>query len=365
MRIVIVSNNDWDGLWYQRQQLASMYAEKGHEVLFINKTLQRMPKIKDFLDRFGFKGSVTAIKQNEVPSGVTIKSIYTLPPFKFLNRINKYIINRSCNAIAKWQKCDLLITYVPTYVALDIMEYFSPQKKAYINVHNYDADHVISDLLKSEHKVCSMVDYLFADSVFNNARLHRISSGREVGYSEPGVNTTRFFAAHRGDESKQRKKICYFGGIGNHLNFDVYNSLAEKYEVYFVGSINSKDVKTKLSDKIHIIPPVGNHELPQILRNMDIMGIFYNPTDYVNGVIPAKIYECLATLKPTITSGLGNLERLQGSLYCVPENEIIYTIENLEYTETSDVFNLRRYMAECADWKQRFIHLNKYMNIDA
>ena len=364
MRVVIVSNNDWDGLWYQRQQFASMYAARGHQVLFINKTLQRTPRVKDFVDRFFANKSVTKIKPNEIPFNVTVKNIYTLPPYKWLNVVNKRIA-ASALANSEWRGCDLLITYVPTYSALDIVEDIHPKKWSYINVHNYNADKVLPDLLDSEKVVCGKADFLFADSVFNMNRLKEISRGREVFASEPGVNSTRFMAAYRGDEKEKIHSVCYFGGIGEHLDFDVYNKLAECYRVVFIGQFNNAEVKNKFSSKIEIIPPVSNSDLPYLLRDMDVMGIFYKKNGYIDGVIPAKIYECISTLKPVLTSGMDNVSVLGRVIYCCGVNDVGDVLKHLKDTETEEVLELRKQMAADADWGNRFRLLNKRMGIDA
>lgn len=364
MKIVIVSNNDWDGLWYQRQQFASMYAAQGHEVLFINKTLQRNPRIKDFVDRFFTDSSVTKININPVPENIEVRTIYTLPPFKKLSKINELIIAQKLGA-TRWVECDLLITYIPTYTALGIINVLKPRRWAYINVHNYNADQVIPDLLKSEKRVCKEAHALLADSAYNMGRLRKISGGREVFASEPGVDAKRYLQAYRGDESQTAKIIGYFGGIGTHLDFEVYNRLAENYNVVFIGNYNNAEVVNLLSPKIKVMPPVSNTELPKVLQKIDVLGLFYKKSDYVNGVIPAKIYECISTLKPIITTGMDNVKVLGDSIYSCNNDMVETVIKNLTSSETEEVINLRRKIAADADWTNRFTKLNQHVGINA
>lgn len=363
MKVVIISNNDWNGLWYQRQQFAKMYADRGHKVLFINKTLQRMPRVKDFVDRFFTQKSITKITSNSVPDNIEVKTIYALPPFKYLNFINRILVKKAFTDSA-WRNCDLLITYIPTYTALDIIDELKPRRWAYINVHNYNADQVISDLLKSEEDVCANADVLFADSVYNMARLRCISCGRTVFASEPGVDSKRYIQSYRGDESCRASCIGYFGGIGTHLDFDVYNRIAETHRVVFIGNYNTEESVSLLSPKIEVHPPVSNAELPQALREIDVLGLFYKKTDYVNGVIPAKIYECISTLKPIITTGMDNVKILGKAVYTCSAGEVVDIIDNLQITETKEILNLRRKIAAEADWKNRFVELNKNLGIN-
>lgn len=361
MKVVIVSNNDWDGLWYQRQQFATMYAERGHKVLFINKTLQRMPKIKDFKERFVKKSKAMP---NPVPEGINVISIYTLPPTRVFRWVNSQLLRKKLSSIG-FDHPDLLITYIPTYTALSIIDILNPVKTAYINVHNYDADEVVADLLKAEKELCKRTKYLFGDSIFNRQRVARIS-GCETYDSLPGVHTEVFSKAFRGDEVKRKKTIVYFGGIGSHLDFCLYNKLSEIYDVLFIGKFNSEELKAEVSSKIKVMPPVANQELAKLLKDADIIGIFYRQSQYIDGVIPAKIYECLATMKPVIATGMGEMEALKGLVYQA-ENTIESVsgiISTLDNTETDECRNQRIKAASEADWKNRFKILNERLGLD-
>ena len=361
MKVVFVSNNDWDGLWYQRQQFATMYAERGHKVLFINKTLQRLPKLKDFKERFAKKSKAMS---NPIPNGVSVVSIYTLPPLKCFNRINRLILGRKLKPLG-FESADLLITYIPTYTALSIIDLLTPKKAAYINVHNYDADEVVRDLLLAEIDLCQRVDYLLADSVFNRQRLTRIS-GREAFDSLPGVHTNVFKQSFRGDEANKRQTIMYFGGIGSHLDFNLYNQLSDHFTVTFIGKFNSEELREKLSPKILVHPPVPNSTLAQLLKEADIIGIFYLQSDYIDGVIPAKIYECLATMKPIIATGMGEMKALEGLVYQADNSfeSVVKIIKKLPDTENESCRNKRKEVASEADWEKRFQKLNERIGVN-
>lgn len=360
MKIVVVSNNDWDGLWYQRQQFASMYAAHGHQVLFINKTLQRLPKIRDFKERFTKHSKAM---HNPVPAGIEVMSIYTLPPLKCFKWINKCFLKRKFRD-SPFMAPDVLLTYIPTYTALSIIDVLAPRKTAYINVHNYDADEVVPDLLIAEKEMCKKVNFLFGDSVYNRQRLVRIS-GREVYDSLPGVNTTIFKQAFRGDEAERRRTIVYFGGIGSHLDFSLYNHLSEKYDVMFIGKFNSEDICGRLSSHIQVLPPVSNTVLAEKLRDADVIAILYRKSNYIDGVIPAKIYECLATMKPIIATGMGEMRALEGIVYQADNTteSVIRILDNLPNTETEECWKKRIELANEADWERRFSILNKRLGV--
>ena len=184
------------------------------------------------------------------------------------------------------------------------MAELKPALTAYICDHNYDADRVMRDVLRAERQLIESADLLFADSCFLQDRLRRIS-GREVFACPPGADVAAFEAAFRGDELERRKTVCYFGGIGVHLDLDLYAGLARNgVRVIFLGVV-SPEVKDMLPAEIEVRPPVPNAELPGALKDADILMIAYKDSPYIRAVLPAKLFECLATAKPLLVSGWG------------------------------------------------------------
>lgn len=350
--VVIVSDSDWDGLWYQTQQLACGFASLGDRVFYLNRTLQRWPTLDHFKIRF-FPSKRKCCFQSSIPENVHVITPIWLPPIKILRPINQRLIK---NTIAPLEILSpLLITYIPSYNTLDLIKIVNPCKVIYINVHNYDSDVVISDLLKSERELIQKADFLFGDSTYNVERLSRLSNGRRIYPSLPGVNYKLFHQAFRGDEVKRRKTLYYFGGIGSHLDLSIYGALAAILKVVFVGVVDSAVYK-EIPSNIEIRPPVANSELPKILQDADMLAIFYKDSPFICGVIPAKFFECLATGKPLLVSGLTEAKPYLDVVYDVQgsEKKALEIIKSLPDTETESRLLKRDDIAKEADWSTRF-----------
>jgi hypothetical protein len=359
--VVIVGNNDWHAFWFQRQQFASEFASLGSKVFYVNRTLQRLPTINHFIRRF-FKNKNRGYLTNVVPTNVNIITPYCLPPLKILRPINRQIMKRSISSLNIVSP--LLIAYVPSYNTIDLIKLIKPFKIAYINVHNYDYDTIVNDVLLAEKELIHTADVLLADSAFNMKRLSRLSGNRQIFPSLPGVNYDHFRQACRGDEAKRRKSIYYFGGIGPHLDFDLYGSLAQKYKVVFVGVIDPV-IRRMLPLNIEILAPVSNLELPEILKDADILAIFYKNTPYTRGVIPAKFFECLASGKPLLVSGLSEAGPYLDIVYDVQASytKALQVIEELPETETPERLSRRDKIAKEADWSSRFKMFIKFLDV--
>ena len=355
--IVLIANSDWDSFWFQRQEFAKRFAEAGYRVIYVNRSFQRFPKLHHIMRRLLPDEGKGGLK-NERPENLSVVTPYWLPPMHGLNTINKAFIRVTLNQIQPVEDA-LVITYLPTYAAADFIDMIEPKRTVYVNVHNYDEAGVLDDLLRSEKELVRDVDVLMADSEFNQDRLKRLSGGRHVYPALPGVRFDQFNDAHRGDEAERRKVIMFYGGIGPHVDFDIYEKLAETYDVRFVGVVNP-EAEDEVPDNIDILPPVKNEELPPILAQADVLTIFYRETGFVRGKIPAKFFECLATEKPTLVSGLREADAYPDAVYEINGSveQAAEIIEALPETETPERRERRRTVAESADWSARFDHFS-------
>lgn len=309
---MIMAELDWAGLYSQSHVLAKGFAEKGHRVFYMNRTLQRWPKLRHLITRLKPKPSLGVATSSEIPNGITVINLWVGPPVRWLRFLNSFLIRRK---MKNYQINEpLFITYVPTFNSIDLADFLKVKLSAYICYHNFDADVVVPDLLVSEQQIINSADLLFADSRFLMQRLTAISGGKIVYPSPPGVHFDKFRSAYRGDEIKKLQKIAFYGGAGPHLDIELYNSLCNDFEVIFIAVINP-EIKSKLDSRVKIIDPVPNDKLPDLLREMDILTILYKRSDYIDGVIPAKFFECMATGKPVLVSGLREADYYSDCVY--------------------------------------------------
>jgi hypothetical protein len=351
--IIFISTCDWHGVWYQRQHLACQFAYNGHRVFYFNRTLQRWPTLEHLITRLRPKR--TPINHVETPENVTPITPYVGPPLNPLRPLNKLILR---NLLSKYDFHDpLVITYLPSYIALDLVDLIDPVSVVYVNDHYYEAMPmpVISDLLKSEKELLKKADVIFGDSVFNRKRLSKLCPGKQVYPSLPGVYSNLFFQAFRRKEAQDPKNLFYFGLVKEDLNFELYNELSKHIKVVFLGPIRD-DVRVKIGPQIETREPVFNKDLPKVLKEADIVGLFYVDTEYTQSVFPAKLFECIATCKPLLVSGLKEAIPYSNIVYDVGHSceKAMEIISKLPQTETQAKIAERRQIASEADWVNRY-----------
>ena len=350
--IVMITLNDFDTLWYQRQALAVHFAKAGHRVFYFNKTPQRLPGAAQII-KWLIKRARN-IKLNNLPENLRIVNPSWLVPTKTLRIINRKLVRQTLKKLDI--KNAIVITDVPSYNTLDAIEQIRPEKTVYLNVHNYDnSDKIIAGIIDSEKQLVQQADFLFADSQFNAERLRIKSNGRKVFRSLPGVDFELFAKSLRGDESQKIKNVYFYGTIHDMVDVDLYNQLSKQFKIVFIGEIVG-DITKKISKEIEIRPAVSQIELAEQLTGADIIGLFYKQNAYTKGVIPAKIFECLATGKPVLVSGLEEDPVYSKDVYHFDgtEQAAIKIIKNLGKTETSKKIKDRQTAAKQADWQKRF-----------
>ncbi len=362
-RVVMLTGEYWNGLEYQRHYLAREFLKRGIQVYFVERLPQRPPSaslshLRQWLFKEGY-GSGT-IKKKDIPGGLKVVNFRSLPPAACFRPLNRLLAKRAFAPYAEEfaDKGTLLISYVPSYTQIDIAGLIHPAKTLYVSVHNYDADRVSPDLLKAEAEIINSDAVLAADSVFNTERLKRLApKGKPVHRLAPGVDYELFRKADTGRPARY-KKLCYFGGIGPHLDMPLYNALAKELEVTFIGVVDDS-IRDLISPGIQLRPPVPAEELPGLLAAADMLGIFYKSSPYIDGVLPAKLFECLATGKPLLVSGMGETKPYADIVYDCTNNALkaLDLIAGLPEAETPVKLELRRKLARDSGWGKRFDEL--------
>lgn len=351
--IVMISSNDFGALWYQRQAFAVKFAQAGHRVFYFNRTPSQWPKPVQVI-KWLVKKTKHA-NRTDLPENLRIVKPFWLVPVKSLRSINRTLVRRTLKNLDI--KNAIVITDIPSYNCLEVIEQVRPEKVVYVTSHNYlSSNKIVASILDSEKAYIQQADFLLATSQYNTQRTIKLSGGRKVFRSLPGVNYELFAKAFRGNEVTTAKTICYFGMIQDiKLNFELYNRLSEYFKIIFIGNIVG-NIKELISDNIEIRPSVDHNKLIEQLKEMDIIGLFYNQKTSEKGVIPAKIFESLATGKPILVSGLEKDPVYSPYVYHLDgtEEQAAEIIKNLPNTETEEKIKNRQAAGKQADWQKRF-----------
>ncbi len=318
---VIIANVEWDFLWQRQHALTKYISENKGGVFFVENTGFRDIKISD-LSKMGqwIKRTLTLDKRkvykNDIPRNTKILRPLVFPPFKGMERFfNKNIfLPQFINTFKKnITGKKIVISYLPTQTALEIINHIEPDILIYDCVVNFEAIAMDKKRYTSaEEKLLEKTDMVFVDSDF----LFRKYSSKHANVIQfhHGCDYDLFssIAGQKGD----LKEVCYFGGINQHLNWDIIKGIANGgYKVKLYGERLLSNVPHHKN-----ISYGGSFPQKELVDKISAAGSIILPyrtdTDFMKGVLPAKIYECLATGKPVLSTPLGNYnENIRENIY--------------------------------------------------
>ncbi|RHW39527.1 glycosyltransferase [Lysinibacillus yapensis] len=312
VHIVILSSIKWDFLW-QRHQIFAKYLSAYTEVTFVETTGVRNPSIGKALERLsqGIAGKSESPEQFEANSSLKILPPIVAPPtFKFYRKLNKLIfIPRLAKRIKSFSnKPILLITYLPTSTALEIIAQLKPVRTVYDCVLNFENfPNVVHDIQQTENQLIEIADGLIVDSI----HLHKKHKAKreDIIQIPAAVDFKHFNKIDRQETLNTAvKKVAYFGGIDHYrMNWDILKRiLSENITVELIGPA-PEGLPFKHPNLIYR-EPISHKKLPSALEKSDVLILPYKITEFTKGTFPAKLFECFATGKPIVATALPDIE---------------------------------------------------------
>lgn len=337
-QVVILSSIDWETAWQRHQIFASQLAESGHEVFFINNTGFRNPELAD-LPRVwsrivGLASPTAPAATNRAPAGLRIFSPKVLPPtFRLFRALNASLFIPNLITLLRSEGLrpnPIVICYFATATTLALVDSLQPSAVVYDCASNFrghpkapaDFRKQESDLLRRADAVVCDSDFLYQQKKTEHANVHQIHQG----VAEEFFRAKPPFADFR--------RFCYYGTWVPELNPEFLQALAvEGLEVTLSGFM--KGPPPPLPESVRRLPPAPREKLLERLQDFDAFLLPHRITPFMLGVVPAKIYECLAMGRPVISVPLPSLLALRDYIYIAETPEDwVRVARDLPRTET-------------------------------
>ncbi|MFI5363271.1 MAG: hypothetical protein ACHQ49_14990 [Elusimicrobiota bacterium] len=344
-QVVILSSIDWATTWQRHQIFAAAFADEGREVFFVENTGFRNPSWRD-ISRLGARirnvfSPRGAGGSNPVPKGVHVVSPRVLPPtwpmFRSLNsNILLPALKRQLEA-AGLRPGAACIVYVATATTLELAKIILPSAVVYDCASNFRAHpSAPADFIACERELLALADQVVCDSDYlyeqkktEHAHVEKIHQGVPADFFllPPPRGTWDDF--------------CYYGTWSRDLNPDLVDALANAGFKTTVRGFTKGDAPA-LSPAVTRHAPIERGGLAASLAPYEGLLLPYRLTPFLMGVVPAKIYECLATGRPVIASPLPSLKALEGLIYIgqTPE-DWVRIAKSLPGTETEELRRAR------------------------
>lgn len=310
---LILSGVYWNDTIQRHHQFTYYLVKAGYRVVFVEHIVSSRFTVRRLFRAIN-RGGKNAVKaENAIPENVVIKNQgFVNPGSGILKVINEKKAKELVNAVGR--DFDLVISYLPINTTRFIVDKLNCGLIIYDCVRNFtdwEKGMYYDSIGKEENLLLDRCDKVFADSYFLVDYLKKKTEKPIVQFL-PIANDAwrRGCAEGHGDVSKI-KNIGYFGTVGSSINKNHFAKLWEcGYSIHIwsdkadLGGIEFTDHGYK-SDLTELASDVCN--------TCDAIVIPYR--DNVDGVIPAKLVQCLYSQKPVFITEFYDSLKLSEYLY--------------------------------------------------
>jgi glycosyltransferase involved in cell wall biosynthesis len=303
--VFLIAVVEWGFNWQSSQTIAKGLAERGFVVHYLNPIPKRFPGLREIprvMARLGGRPSVPMGRP--VPAGVTVWNPRCIPSTGPVTRAFAHLMLRPLLARLRrirshYGRC-VVVNCLPFRLPHQVAMELEPDLLAYLCHTHWEADpHAPSGEL-CEEEVLRTADLVLADSdlLYERCRDHP-----GVRRFPATVDLSLFTPVRRPSHEKAHPshlRCVYYGGIGWHLDIPLLADLSRRYRLRLVGPVRTG--LSALAPDTEVVGVVPHEELPRYLQDADVLILPYASQEFMQGVMPAKLFEYMATGLPIVAT---------------------------------------------------------------
>ncbi len=367
--VVVLSNIPWGFVWQRHQTIASLFAERNRTYFWEIPGLRRLrladaPRLARMVgERIVPKGRETT---GESIAGVKRLRPTLLPATSALFRLlNRPLIRRYAKQfLSDSGHVDVLWCYSVSGTAVEFVKQIPHEVLVYDCTDNWLAvEGIPNDVAGNEEYIMKRADL----TIVTNEQLYeqKRDRARRVERIPHGVLLERFLLPARRRDRIENVRLVYYGHIyGQHLDVAMVNAIAEmcpSWSLTLVGPVKSRH---RFCSNVEIAGQVAHERLRAYLSECDVIILPYRRNAYTDFVHPAKIYECLATGLPIVSTPI---KFLAGAFQQVlrfgsTPADFKAEIEAALAQDTAEDRERRVRMAAANTWRARFLSIERLLS---
>lgn len=377
--IICLSAIDWDFNWQLSQEVATMLADAGNRVLFVENSGVRRPELRDMgrlRARFwNWKRSPDGIRT--VRDGVDVLSplLVPLPYSRLAGFINTRVFLRT---VRSWLASNgggpqIVITFLPTPFARSVIRHLDPQLAVY-----YCADRLAesspgaSRLRESENALLPEVDLVLTTSNGLQATASKLAAHAELLVC--GVHCEDFARARNSNADPPAvfrdligPVVGFAGSIREAIDVALLARVAElapEMNFVLVGPVMA-DVRALARPNVHLVGPIPGTEVARYMAAFDAGILPYTLNAFTADVMPVKLKEYLAAGLPVVSTSLSEVrdfaEAHPGVITFADDASSFAAALRKALVDTPEEVARRMKVARGYDWSQQMSRLRELM----
>lgn len=298
--LVILSSVRWNFTWQRHQAVARAAAQSGYAVTFVEPMPRSIIHLARGLARRLRRDPNALHRVQPLPSGVEVVPFAPLDLFPGRRR------NRIVAAV---HARPVVLAYVPSVGTARLARKLRPRKFIYDNVIDWSAAPKSWSVPRNWEQVEAEFEMLAAETggalVSDSANLLERSRSRGVrrGVVEPAADDEFVELPRR---LGKIQAAGYFGSV-RYEEVDVERMVQivkSGIAVEVIGPVDSESARVLERGGVVIRGSLPISELLDSVRDWDAIILPYRITERTRTLVPAKIWNCIATGRPVFSAGL-------------------------------------------------------------
>jgi len=360
---LFISNIEWGFVWQRHQTLAAFFA-RDSEVIFCEVPGTRRLQVADAARvwrRLLMLGRPNIAGERSLPSGVGVARPFLLPATnRLFCAINARLLARFVRrATVLAAGVDLVVNYSPSRSALQLLERVPHRRLIYDCTDNWLAVRGIPAFLpEDERALLAQADLTLVPS----RRLEELKrlQARQLVRLPHGALVERFLLEPRRREANTPVTVLYYGHLhAQHLDFNLIDNLARARPTWRIVLVGPVKTSHAFPANVRLAGQQPHEKLRESIAGADVLLLPYVINDYTRAVLPAKIYECLATGRPIVATPLPELATdFAGHLRFATDGPgFAAAVEDALVDDTDETRAARVALARANTWEQRYGHI--------
>lgn len=355
-RVLILSGIPWDATIQRHHHMAWFFKKMGYEVVFIEKIPSSKFTIKKLINRiikiYDSKSNSVKVDKDTIK---VINPKLVNPMGSLFKLINKYKINKLILEIGK--EFDIVINYLPINTTYYLINNINSKIKIYDCVRDFENwGGYPKNISEFEREIILMSNLILTDSYYLTNKIKKKYNVLNVHQMLPTVSEKQLSIFRKCQLKDKIKDILYFGTVGSHVDVNILNNLiTDGFNVHIIGEIEKG---ISLNEKIIYHGFISSIDLlaEYVVKYADAIIIPYKGN--MDGVIPAKLMQCMATGLPIFINNFYDTNALRSYLYVYDTYE-----ELLELISNYNLKNHKKIAEEMIKFSEQNITENQYNNL--
>lgn len=373
--IICVAGVDFEPLWARTQQLVWRFPAS-NRIVYVETPLSFISPFKD--PALWYKWRLWRQGVRKLKDNLYLYSPPLLLPFanrfRWLNRINQYIMARVMRRVAARMgfKNPILLTYLPNTV--DMLDHLPARLIVYDCVDEHSAFQGFNPLVvnKMEQELLGRSDLvlvtaqpLYEDKAPYANNIHLLRNAADVEnfgqVLEEALVIPEDVAAIKGPV------LGFIGRIKEWIDLELIRQVAlakPEWSIIMVGPVELDADITMLKnlDNVFFVGQKSKEELPAYIKKFDVCLNPFRAGALSRAVNPLKLYEYLASGKPVVSTPMPEIDLLAGMVETGEEKAgFIAAIEHA-LDDNAEKRNARLEFAREQSWEKRVEQMGDLIN---